>query len=620
MAAKNKTSRTRHDSPILDRSVPGDAARQERRRSAREDAKTLRGSGRTQRHQPRHESRKLTRRDALGILALGLLVVGSYFPAFFAGFVWDDEIITEAVVRDWSGLWHIWFSPAEIKREGHYWPLVYTTFWLEHKLWGYAPTGYHVVNVLLHLGNTLLLWRLAGRLTVPGAWLLAAVFAVHPLHVESVAWVIERKDLLSTLFYLAAFSTWVHFVEEPRPAFGWRRYLLALALFVLGLLCKSIVVTLPAALLIWHWWQRGRVTGVDLLRLAPFFAVGLIVVAADTIFYYSRETVSLGYSIIERVLIAAHALWFYAGKLLWPVDLAVIYPHWDVRVSDPLAWGYVVATVALAAGLWFLRHRIGRGPLAGVLFFAVTLTPVLGFVDFGYMQFSFVADRYQYLAGIGVTAVFVGAAAHGAGRLPETWRKGAAGVAAVILIVLGTLTWQQTGVYRDEVTFFTHVVSYNPTARGAQQNLGHALLVVQRPEEALAASLMATEQDPDDVKAHANVGVALIRLGRLDEAERQLRHVLKLDPRSMIVIQNLGESLRKQGRFEEALEFYRTATQMDSGNALPHAAMGDALFHLKRYEESLQSFNQALALDPTLETVKALRESTLTFLRRTGDD
>ena len=554
------------------------------------------------------------------ILALGLLVVSSYVPAFFAGFVWDDEIITEAVVRDWSGLWHIWFSPTEIKREGHYWPLVYTTFWLEHKLWGYAPTGYHVVNVLLHLGNALLLWRLAGRLTVPGAWLLAAVFAVHPLHVESVAWVIERKDLLSTLFYLAAFSTWVHFVEESRPEFGWGRYLLALALFVLGLLCKSIVVTLPAALLIWHWWQRGRVTGVDLLRLAPFFAVGLIVVVADTLFYYSRETVSLGYLMVERVLIAAHALWFYAGKLLWPVDLAVIYPHWDVGVTNPLAWAYVVAAVALAAGLWFLRHRIGRGPLAGVLFFAVTLTPVLGFVDFGYMQFSFVADRYQYLAGIGVTAVLVGAAMHGAGRLPETWQKGTAGVAAVILLLLGTLTWQQAGVYRDEVTFFTHVVSYNPTARGAQQNLGHALLAVQRPEEALTASLIATEQDPDDIKAHANVGVALIRLGRLDEAERRLRHTLKLDPRSVIVIQNLGESLRKQGRFEEALEFYRAATQMDSGNALPHAAMGDALFHLKRYEESLRSFDRALALDPTLETVKSLRESTLTLLRRTGND
>ena len=219
-----------------------------------------------------------------------------------------------------------------------------------------------------------------------------------------------------------------------------------------------------------------------------------------------------------------------------------------------------------------------------------------------------------------MTAVLVGAAAHGAGRLPAMWRQGAVGVAAVILIVLGTLTWRQAGVYRDEVTFFTHVVSYNPTARGAQQNLGHALLAVQRPEEGLVASLTATEQDPDDVKAHANVGVALIRLGRLDEAEKRLRHALTLDPRSMIVIQNLGEALRKQGRFEEALEFYRTAVRMDSGNALPHAAMGHTLFHLKRYEESLRSLNRALELDPTLETVRDLRESTLTFLRRTGDD
>ena len=561
---------------------------------------------------------EFTRRQALGLLVLGLLVVGSYFPAFFAGFIWDDRIFTQThVVRDWSGLWRIWFSPAEIENEAHYWPLVYTTFWLEHKLWGYAPAGYHVVNVLLHLANVLLLWRLLTWLAVPGAWMVAAVFAVHPLHVESVAWVMERKDVLSGLFYLAACSAWVLFMNETHPGRVRRRYLLALVLFVLGLLCKSIVVTLPAALLIWHWWQLGRVTAADLLRLAPFFAVGLGAAYVDVAFSAFREPISLGYSIIERVLISAHALWFYAGKLLWPVDLAVIYPHWDVGAENPLAWVYVVAAVALAAGLWFLRRRIGRGPLAGVLFFAVTLTPMLGFVDFGYMQFSFVADRYQYLAGIGVTAVLVGAAAHGAGRLPETWQKGAVGVAAVILIVLGTLTWQQAGVYRDKVTFFTHVVSYNPTARGAQQNLGHALLAVKRPEEALAASLIATEQDPGDVKAHANVGVALIRLGRLEEAEGRLRHTLKLDPRSMIVIQNLGESLRKQGRFEEALEFYRTATQMDSENALPHAAMGDALFHLKRYEESLQSFNRALALDPTLETVKSLRESTLTFLWRT---
>ena len=606
MAKRTPTNR-----PHRSRS-PAKQSRRARQQAARETAKT-------QQHQPRRESRKPTRWDALGILALGLLVVVSYFPAFFAGFVWDDEIITEPVVQNWSGLWHIYFSPTEIEREGHYWPLVYTTFWLEHKLWGYAPAGYHIVNVLLHLVNTLLLWRLIERLAVPGAWILAAAFAVHPLHVESVAWVIERKDVLSGLFYLAAFSTYIRFVQEKRSGQGRKHYFLALALFALGLLCKSIVVTLPAALSIYHWWKHGRITGADLLGLAPFFAVGLIAAGADVTFAASREPLALGYSMPERLLIATHALWFYAGKLLWPVDLAVIYPHWEVNVTDPLAWSYVIAAVAVVAALYGFRHRIGRGPLAGALFFAVTLSPVLGFVDFGYMQFSFVADRYQYLAGIGLMTVLVGAATSGVGRLPEGWRKGAAGVAVVALIAMGTLTYQQAGIYRDEVTFFSHIVSHNPTARGAYQNLGRALLAVQRPEEALDASRSAVEQDPGDVKARVNAGVALIRLGRFDEGETWLRHALELDSQQMVAFQNLAEALRRQGRFEESLEFYRTAIQMDPENALPYAGMGDALFHLKRYGEALQNFNRALALAPTLKTVREMRASTLTFLGRTGE-
>ena len=575
-----------------------------------------------------------TRHEAQAALALGLLVIGCYFPAFFAGFVWDDEAFTEAAaVREVSGLWRIWSSPRAIENEGHYWPMVYTTFWLEHKLWGFAPAGYHAVNVALHLANTLLLWRLADRLAVPGAWFLAAVFAVHPLHVESVAWVIERKDLLSGLFYLAAFLAWVRFAEEPltkgpftegpRPERGrlpWRRCLLALTLFVLAMLSKSIAVTLPAALLILHWWKQGRVTGADLFRLAPFFAVGLAIAVVDVSFYNVREPVSLGYSLVERLLIAAQALWFYAGKLVWPAGLAVIYPHWEVGATDPLAWGYVAAAVALAAALWLLRHRIGRGPLAGALFFAVTLSPVLGFVDYGYMQFSFVADRYQYLAGIGLTAVLAGAAAQGAGKLPEAGRKGAMGTAGVVLIVLGALTWRQAEIYRDEVTFFTHVVSHNPAARGAQGNLGNALLEAQRLEEALDAFRIAMEQDPNDVKARANAGAALIRMGRLGEAEERLRHTLEIDPHHTIALQNLAESLRKQGRFEEALEYYRAAMETDAGNAMPHAGMGDALFRLGRYGESLRSFDRALALEPGLESVRALRESVLAALRQGDED
>ena len=343
-------------------------------------------------------------------LALCLLVLVSYLPAMLWGdFVWDDLMMTATpAVSEATGLRQIWFSPAEIKAEGHYWPLVYTLFWLQHKLWGFSPAGFHVVNVLLHLANTLLVWQLLRRLAVPGAW-VAAVFAVHPVHVESVAWVIELKDVLSGLLYLSAALAWVPFTEAPRAG----RYLAPLALYAAGLLAKSVVVTLPTALLIQQWWQQGRVTATDLLRVAPFFVVRTATTAAGLAFNRSRGVGGYGYSLLERTLIAARAVWFYVGKIFWPVDVGLIYPHWEVRVGDPLAWAGLTAAGGLIATLWLLRHRIGRGPLVGVLFFGVTLSPTLGFVDFHFMLFSFVADRFRYLAGTRALAVVIGAATRG---------------------------------------------------------------------------------------------------------------------------------------------------------------------------------------------------------------
>ena len=541
---------------------------------------------------------RIARRGVLpsgGALLLGALVVAVYLPALRAGFVWDDSIlVNESVVHEWSGLWNIWFSPADIEREAHYWPVVYTSFWLEHKLWGLAPLGYHAVNVLLHLVNVLLIWRLLGRLAAPGAWTVAAVFAVHPLHVESVAWVIERKDVLSALFYLTAALTWIRFTEAPRPG----RYLLALGLFTAGLLSKSIVVTLPAALLIWHWWQAGRITRTDLTRLAPFFAVALAVTAADLAFYSSREPLALGYSLVERVLIAARALWFYAGKLLWPTDLIVIYPLWEISAADRVAWTYVLGAAALAALLWFGRERFGRGPLAGVLFFAVTLSPVLGFVDYGYMQFSLVADRFQYLAGLGVLAVLVGAAAQGASRLQASRKRLAAGGLAVVLALLGAQTWMQARIWRDGVTLFSHIVAYNPDARDAHLNLVGPLADAGRLDEALAAARIGVERRPDNADAHTNLGSVLVRLERWDEADAVLRTALGLDPRHPGLHQNLGEALRRRGRYGEAIEMYGNALDADPDLALAHGGLGIALFESGRHDEALAALDRALALEP----------------------
>ena len=550
--------------------------------------------------------------DAAAALVLAVLAVVSYYPALQGGFVWDDMIFAEEpVIHSPGGLRSIWLSPAEIKKEGHYWPLVYSSFWLEHKLWGLQPAGYHAVNLFLHLLNCLLLWRLLLRLQVPGALLIAAVFAVHPLHVESVAWIIERKDLLSGLFYLGAVLAWLRFVEVERVG----HYLLVVLLFTAGLLSKSVVVTLPLALLLVQWWRAGRVRWLDLLRVAPLAVLGAIISTADLVFYYGgREPLELGYNLAERMLIAGRALWFYAGKLVWPVELAVIYPRWEIDARSLAGWGYVVAAAGLALALWLLRERIGRGPLAGALYFALTLGPVLGFVDYGYMQYSLVADRFQYLAGIGVLAVLVGAAAHGVGSLPvgersaagmrgASWirsaaalRYGAWGLAAAVVLLLGTLTWRQAGIYRDEITLFSHIVAHNSAEHTAHLHLGSALYEAHRFDEGLAASLIALQQQPESADALANVGAGLVYLERFAEAEQLLGRALELDPRNTDAHQNLGEALRNQGRHLEAVESYRAAVAIDPGFALAYAGMGWSLFETQRSAEALAALQRALDL------------------------
>ena len=486
----------------------------------------------------------------LASLGITLLVLVSYFPAFRAGFVWDDRIFTVGrAVQEWADIWRIWFSPGHVAGEYHHWPLVYTTFWVEHKLWGFDPVGYHVVNVLLHLANTLILWRILVRLSIPGAWLIAAVFAVHPVHADSVTWVIERKDVLSGLFYLTAFLAWLRFEEtrEQRP------YFLALTLFTAGLLSKSIVVTFPAALLVLAWWKHGRLTQADFTRTAPFFAVGLIVTAVDT----SRiNSPTFDYSVIERVLIAARALWFYGGKLLWPGDLMIIYPLWDISAGDAVAWTYLAAAAAVAGLLWSFRGRIGRGPLAGVLFFAITLSPTLGFIDHHYMLYSLIADRFQYLASIGATAVIVGAAAHGARKWDRIsqrpYRLGVLGLAAVALITLGALTWQHTSVYRDTETFYRHIVSLNPYARSAHLGLSSALLEQGRYEEGLSVALAGIQRDSATYAVHVNAGFAYVQLGQSEEAEKHYRRSLEIRPGYDPALNSLVYLLNDAQRYDEA--------------------------------------------------------------------
>ncbi len=538
------------------------------------------------------------------LLSLFLLTCVVYFPATNAGFVWDDSLIGELrAISIWEGIWQFWFDPITAYtpegryREGHYWPLLYTTFWIEHKLWGFSPKGYHIVNILIHFANTTLLYYSLRRLSVPGTWFAAAIFAVHPLHAEPVAWIMARKDSLSTLFCLASLALWLRYRDSQNLI----DYAGSLLLFVAAMLCKPVVVVFPATMIIIQWWEDGNISQAFLLRVAPFFLLGFAIAIADMLFYQKIQPVSFDHSIIERVLIASQSFWFYVSKLFWPTELAVIYPHWDVSVTDPLDWLYFIAVVVLVATVWLLRHRLGRGPLACALFFGIMLLPVLGFIDYGYMTYSFVADRYQYLASTGVIVLFASA----------FWYFGSVGIQRLVkkvvclalLAFLGVAAWNHTSIFKDEITFFKHVISINPQAHTAHLNLAHALLYSgeKGPREALPIAREAVRQQPNYYNPHSVLGVVLSALGQHQEAEKHLYKSIKLNPGHVPTYLALAEHFRRRKHYKKALKLYEATIKINPGSSLSYVGIGYTLFSLKRYEETVSNLKHALSLNPYLD-------------------
>jgi protein O-mannosyl-transferase len=340
-----------------------------------------------------------TKRSIIGILLILVATCVAYLPALSGSFVWDDEeYITKPELRNISGLYRIWFEP---RATGQYYPLLYSAFWLQHKLWGDSPAGYHIVNLSLHLLVVILAYAILVKLEVPGALLAAGIFALHPVHVETVAWISEQKNTLSGVFYLAAMLVYL----KRDASSGKLSYFGSFVLYVLAVLSKSVTATLPGALLVILWWKHGRIEWRrDVLPLVPFFTAGLVfglVTAYAESVWVGAGAANEGLSAIQRVLVAGRAIWFYLGKLVLPVNLAFSYPKWTIDPSDWTQWLYVLGVLALLGILWGVRQR-SRAPLAALLFFIGTLFPALGFLNVFPFRYSYVADHFQYLASLGI--------------------------------------------------------------------------------------------------------------------------------------------------------------------------------------------------------------------------
>ena len=570
------------------------------------------------------------------VAASGLLVV--YGPALHGGFLWDDDVHISAneALRSGLGLARIWFEPGAVCQ---YYPLSFSAFWLEYHLWGLDPLGYHVVNVLLHAAVAVLLWQVLRRLRVPGAGLAAAIFAVHPVMVMSVAWMTELKNTLAAALALGAIWAYLRFArvgvygQRPeargqtsedrgqRPEVGgqrpedggqrveWGFYLLALGLFQLAMFAKTAVSFVPATLLLILWWQRPRLRWADVWPLAPMLAIVIVMgrITAQVEGRMGATGPAYDHSVAERVLIAGRSFWFYLGKLVWPAHLSFIYPRWDVEPTAWWQWSFPVAAGLLMAGLRLVRGRLGKAPLvASLYFFLCTSALILG-LTLDFTRYSFVSDHWQYfgapaicaLAGAGIQFLVLRSWCF----VPSPWTFGRGWVGAVmaglLLMVLAGASWRQSHLFADEETLWRATLRQNPESDMACDNLGLLLLRTGRIPEAVFWFKEEVRLHPrDEAGPHNNLGTALLELGRIPEAAAEFEESMRLNPNYDVTHNNLGDVLNLQGQPEAALAEYQTALRLKPDHGTTLANLAGTLLELNRAREALTAATRAVVLAP----------------------
>lgn len=542
-----------------------------------------------------------------GMGLLVAMIIIAYMPAMRGQFVWDDDAhVTKPELRSAHGLYRIWFDVGATQQ---YYPLLHSAFWVEHKLWGDWPTGYHLVNLIFHAFAAVLVMLIVRRLLQgkavgwadEGAFLTAAVFALHPVHVESVAWITEQKNTLSAVFYLGAMLTYLRFDEERRSG----AYALTVMLFLLGLLTKTVVATLPAALLVILWWQRGRLAWRrDVLPLLPWFlfaATGGVFTAWVEHELIGAKGEAFGLSWVQRLVLSGQVVWFYLAKLVWPANLTFIYPRWAVSSASWSQWLFP-AGLALLLIVAAAVSRVSRAPLAAMLFFIGSLFPVLGFLNVYPFLYSYVADHFQYLPSLGVIALICCSVAAVVSGIPRPMLR--APLLLALPIILGVLTFRQCGTYSDSQGLYEAIIQKNPTCWMAYNNLGIIHKREGRSAEAIECYRRAIELRRGYPEAYNNLGIALNSLGRYDEAVAAYREAIRLRPVNPEALGNLAVALTGSGRPQEAISVLQNALRYDAENAGVHRNLGVALQAAGRLREAVTAYRRSLDLNPNQPEVQ----------------
>jgi protein O-mannosyl-transferase len=558
-----------------------------------------------------------------GAALIILAAVFTYLPSIRGGFILDDDLYLTRnnIVKASDGLYRFWCT---LEAED-YWPMTYTSFWIDWRLWGMNPTGYHVLNLVLHIVASLLIWLVLRRLSIPGAFWAALIFALHPVNVESVAWISQRKNNLAMLFFLLSILWYLKFLKRaPRPTFSrcpvaakqalatvhcplttsssfYTWYFLSLAAFVLAMLGKGSVAVLPVLLLGILWWQRASISISSLLRIAPFF---LVSVALTVLNLWTQtqnaDTMHPTAAFIERLLGAGGVVWFYLFKALLPLNLVFIYPQWQIQAGNPLWWLPLAAVLAVTAVLWLYRNTWSRPLLFAWGFFCVSLVPVLGLTQVGFMKYSLVADHYQHIALIAAIALASAGLSVWHQQARATAQRAATIVAIAAVVALALLTWRQSGLYRDEITLYQDTLEKNPNCWLAHVNLAFELIKTGHPQEAIENCEQALRIKPDSPEAHNNLGLFLDSVGRSQEAIEHFEKALRLKPDFAEAHVNFGSILVQAGRPADAIEHYRQALLLKPNDADVQNSLGSALLDTGRPAEAMDYFKKALQLNPDL--------------------
>ncbi len=532
----------------------------------------------------------------LGLL-LVVLIALAYTPVWEAGFVWDDDdhLTNNPCIVGPLGFADIWTTSRAV-----YYPLVLTSFWALHKVAGLDPFPYHLLNVMMHAASALVLWRVLKALKARGAWLAAALWGLHPVMVQSVAWITELKNTQSAFFFLLAILAFLT-ADNALERHARRRVLFALSLvlFALALASKPSTVVLPAVLALCLWWRHRRLRGGDLIRLAPFFCLALAA-SVWTIWEQKFHSGALGAEWMqtwpERIAIAGRDIWFYLGKLVWPEPLIFIYPRWEIAAHSAIAFLPTAAAIAGLVFLWWKR----RGPLRPVLFAAaylvVALAPVLGFFSVYFFRYSFVSDHFQYLAAMGPLALLAAGLARGLDFFGDEGRAFQPAIAVPLLLLLGALTFRQTLAYDDAETLYRRTLQLNPACWMAEGNLAGLLVEKGGLDEAIGHYEKAVALWPGHAEAHNNLANAYLRKGELDQALLHFQKVVGIWPNELEAWNNIGGILLQQGRIEEAIAEFEKVIRLNPQQARAQNNLGNALLQAGRIDEAIGHYEKTLAL------------------------